>query len=192
MSDTQFLKRVAQQIQQQRAQMEETTPDIILQNLMIDDPFLKQILKGEIQEQLYQLQDIIIECSTHQQIDIEHAGKILEVLKTMNSKLARYQRLKPFLMMLSPLVGLTNFSQEQADQMKRRVGIQISRQIVNIDEEELEADSINFWESLESLIWIKLQDSVEGWKPRIVTEQKKVIETTFTEPKKKGVFGRFF
>ena len=191
-SDIDLARQAAIQYQQQKAQMEETTPDAILQGLMIDDADLKLMLKGEIQEPLNRVRELIVEFSALEKMDNEHARRIIELLNTLDSRLARYQRLKPFLMLLSPLVGLTNFSEKEAVMWKRRVSIMIRRQILDMDEEELEIDDVNFWESLKMLIWIKITDSVMGWKPRIVTEQKKIIQTEFPQPKKKGFFGRFF
>ena len=192
MSDIEIARQAALQVQQQRAQLEESPTDIVLQNLMIDDSDLKRILKGEVQEPLNQLQDIIIECNTQQKIDVEHAVKILEVLKTLNLRLAKFQKIVPYLILLSPLMRLTNIDEKEVRMLRRRVSIMIRRDILDMNEEELELTDVNFYEALKIMCWNAIGDSLMGQKARIVTEQKKIIETRFTEPKKKGLFGRLF
>lgn len=192
MTDVEIARATAIQTQQQRAQLEESTTDIFLQNLMIDDSDLKRILKGEVQEPLNQLQELVIECNTHQKIDVEHALKILEVLKTLNLRLSKFQKIVPYLILLSPLMRLTNIDEKEVKMLKRRVSIMIRRDILDMDEEELELTDVNFYEALKIMCWNAIGDSFMGQKARIVTEQKKIIETKFTEPKKKGFFGRFF
>jgi len=190
-SDTEIARQTAIQVQQQRAQLEESSTDILLQNLMIDDSDLKRILKGEVQEPLNQLQEIIIECSTQQKISVEQAVKILGVLKTLNFRLSKFQKIVPYLILLSPLMRLTNIDEKEVRMLKRRVSIMIRRDMLDMDEEELELTDVNFYEALKIMCWNAIGDSLMGQKARIVTEQKKIIETRFTEPKKKG-FRKFF
>jgi len=189
--DIDIARQTAIQIQQQKAQMEESTPDIMLQNLMIDDSYLKRILKGDIQEPLDNLSALIIECTQHQKIDNENAFKISELLRTINSQLAGYKQLKPFLMLLTPLMALTNLDEKQIKKLKRRVSIMVRRVMLDMDEDDLESSDVNFWEALKLIVWNRIDDSLHGWKANVVTEQKKIIETRFTEPPKKKRFGIF-
>lgn len=192
MSDAEFARRVAVQVQQQRVQMEQTGADVLLQNLMVADSDLKRVLKGEIQEPLDMLRDLIIDYAEFDKIKIKDASKILNILKTINKRISRFQRLVPYSMLLSHLMRLTNIDEKEMRYLKRKVSIMIRRDILDMDEEDLELTDVNFYDSLKIICWNAINDSLHGWKAKVVTEQKRIIEQEFKEPQKKGLLGRIF
>ena len=181
-----------QQMGQQRAMLEESPTDIILQSLLVDDSDLKRILKGEIHEAIQELSQMVLDASAMQRIDNPLAFKILGVCKQVNVQLAKYQKILPYLMLLSPLMRLTNITAKQARILKLRITVMVHRDLLDIDEDELELTDINFYESLKLLCFNAVDDSVMGWKANVVTEQKKVIETRLVENRQRkrkwGIF----
>jgi len=189
--DMDWARQVAIQTQQQKAQLEESTTDVVLQNLMLDDSDLKRILKGEVQEPLEQLQAMVLQFAQLKSMDNDQAFKILELLRTINSRLRRFQRLIPYVILLSPLMRLTNIDEKEEKKLKRKVSIMIRRDILDMDEEELELTDVNFYDALKIICWNAITDSRMGWKARIATEQRKIITTEFTQPKRKKLLGIF-
>jgi len=188
LSETARLSAVDQQTRQ--AQSEEYAPNFVLQSLMIDDRNLRFILTGQIQEPLSQLKQMVMDFGALDKIDKGHSALILELLGKINSNLTRFRRLTPYMLLTSHLMRLTYLTEKDAKILKRRVSIMIRRDILDIDEEELELTDINFYESIKILCFNGIDDSIQGFKLRNLTEQKKTITNEFKETRKKrwGIF----
>lgn len=167
--------------------------DAVLNNLFVDDSYIKKILRGDVQEPLNSLTELIDSCKVKGTIDQTHYVAIASWLKEINAKLVRYQRLTPYLFLLSQLMSLTNVTEKEAYQMKCRVSIMIQRDKLDIDEEQLTIEDINFYDGLKLLIFTKINDSVNGWKARLLTQPKKEFIHTFTDntPQRKKRLGIF-
>ena len=168
-------KLEAQRVGMQMGAMEDRTFDSMLNNLFVDDSYVKAILRGDVQEPLNNLTELIETCKTVQRIDVEHYDAICCWLKQINEKLVRYQRLTPYVFLLSQLMSLTNITEKEAEMLKHRVSIMIRRDILDIQEEDLNMEDVNFYDGLKILIFTKINDSREGWKARLLTQPKKEI-----------------
>ena len=165
--------------------------DLILQSLMVDDTDVKRILKGEIHEPLNRFRQCITDLSTTaldcyklKSIDKTQGEDLLfqigESQKLMNKielQLARYYHMVPYLLMLSPLVRLSNIDGKRVDAYCRKIGIMIGRDKLMSSWDEGSYETHNFYDALQMLIELALHESQEGWKARIVTEEKKQVIT---------------
>jgi len=182
--------------------------DLILQSLMVDDTDVKRILKGEIHEPLNRFRQCItdlsataLDCYKLKSIDNEQGKELLfqigESQKLMNKielQLARYYHMVPYLLMLSPLVRLSNIDGKRVEAYCRKIGIMIGRDKLMSSWEEASYETHNFYDALQMLIELALHESQEGWKARIVTEEKKQVTTVIQDKgglQRKKRFGVF-
>lgn len=190
-SPSDIVKATALQMSQQPSQQSDPNIDLILQSLMIDDTDVKRILKGEIHEPLNrfrqcvgELSDLTLDCVKFQSVDFEQGKKLLGVIAEsqmlmgkIELQLARYYHMVPYLLMLSPLVRLSNIDGKKVDAYCRKVGIMIGRDKLMSSWDETSYESHNFYDALTMLIELALHESQEGWKAKIVTEEKKQVIT---------------
>jgi len=182
--------------------------DLILQSLMIDDTDVKRILKGEIHEPLNRFRQCItdlsataLDCYKIKSIDNEQGKEILfqiqeskVLMDKIELQLARYYHMVPYLLMLSPLVRLSNIDGKRVDSYCRKIGIMIGRDKLMSSFDEGSYETHNFYDALQMLIELALHESQEGWKARIVTEEKKQVTTLIQDnagrqrKKKFGIF----
>jgi hypothetical protein len=206
---SEIVKATAVQMsQQQQPVSSDPNIDLILQSLMIDDTDVKRILKGEIHEPLNRFRQCItdlsataLDCYKIKSIDDEQGKEILfqiqESQKLMNKielQLARYYHMVPYLLMLSPLVRLSNIDGKRVDAYCRKIGIMIGRDKLMASWDEESYETHNFYDALQMLIELALHESQEGWKARIVTEEKKQVITEIhdkTGGQRKKRFGVF-
>lgn len=195
MSSTDYVKAVAMQTSMQTSPQTDPTIDMMLQSLMIDDTNIKQILKGEIQQPLNQFKELVqnlnsllIECFKNKQISTTEINRLLVVLQefkpvlaTIEKRLARYYHNVPYLLMLSPLVRLSNIDRKQADAICRKVGIMIGRDKLMSVGDEGSFEDLNFYDAIFTLIYLAVHESVEGWKMKEVTEEKKTVQTVIQD-----------
>jgi len=179
--------------QQPYSQRDESGIDQILQSLMLDDTDVKRILKGNIQEPLNKLQQLTIQCFQMQQIDKEQGYKIIELLKDINGQMKHYKRMIPYLLLLSPLMKLSNISEKEAASLRRRVGIIIMRDRLDQEDEEDALQEANWFDSIEMLINAGINCSIEGWMIKQIAEERKTVNTviqdsTLQRKRKFGVF----
>jgi hypothetical protein len=179
--------------QQPYSQRDESGIDQILQSLMLDDTDVKRILKGNIQEPLNKLQQLTIQCFQMQQIDKEQGYKIIELLKDINGQMKHYKRMIPYLLLLSPLMKLSNISEKEAASLRRRVGIIIMRDRLDQEDEEDALQEANWFDSIEMLVNAGINCSIEGWMIKQIAEERKTVNTviqdsTLQRKRKFGVF----
>ena len=187
-----ILKATAVQISNQPTPVQsDPNIDLILQSLMIDDTDVKRILKGEIHEPLNRfrqcltdLSATVLDCYKVKSIDDGQGKELLfqiqEAQVLMNKielQLARYYHMVPYLLMLSPLVRLSNIDGKRVDGYCRKIGIMIGRDKLMSSWDEGSYETHNFYDALQMLIELALHESQEGWKARIVTEEKKQVIT---------------
>jgi len=191
-SGREIARQYAIGIPQQHAMMDESSSDIVLQGLMVDDSELKRILKGDVLDPLNTLGEYVVLFDRAKQIEHEQAAAIIELLGKINARIVKFQRLLPYQFLLSPLMRLTNSSQKEVDLLKLRVSLMVSRDLLDIEEDVLEMTDVNFYEALEIMCHNAIQDSLMGNKIRAITEQRKIIKTTIEEerPKGKGIRSR--
>jgi len=180
-----------QMSQQQSPASSDPNIDLILQSLMIDDTDVKRILKGEIHEPLNRFRQCItdlsattLDCYKIKSIDNEQGKEILfqiqeskVLMDKIELQLARYYHMVPYLLMLSPLVRLSNIDGKRVDSYCRKIGIMIGRDKLMSSFDEGSYETHNFYDALQMLIELALHESQEGWKARIVTEEKKQVTT---------------
>jgi hypothetical protein len=179
--------------QQPYSQRDESGIDQILQSLMLDDTDVKRILKGNIQEPLNKLQQLTIQCFQMQQIDKEQGYKIIELLKDINGQMKHYKRMIPYLLLLSPLMKLSNISEKEAASLRRRVGIIIMRDRLDQEDEEDALQEANWFDSIEMLVNAGINCSINGWMIKQIAEERKTVNTviqdsTLQRKRKFGVF----
>jgi hypothetical protein len=180
-----------QMSQQPQPVMSDPNVDAMLQSLLLDDTDVKRILKGEVQEPLNQLRKCIetlsntsIECYKLKTIDLEQGREILFQLQEaqvlmgkIELQLVRYHHMVPYLLLSSPLVSLSNITQRQEESYCRKVGIMIGRDKLMSAWDEASYETHNFYDSVQILIELRFHEAREGWKARIVTEEKKQVIT---------------
>lgn len=179
--------------QQPYSQRDESGIDQILQSLMLDDTDVKRILKGNIQEPLNKLQQLTIQCFQMQQIDKEQGYKIIELLKDINGQMKHYKRMIPYLLLLSPLMKLSNISEKEAASLRRRVGIIIMRDRLDQEDEEDALQEANWFDSIEMLVDAGINCSINGWMIKQIAEERKTVNTVIQDstPQRKRKFGVF-
>lgn len=198
MSDTYpLMKGVAVQtttgVTQQQSLVDEATPlDVVLQNLLVADRNLMEILKGDIYELVQDIVKHVSDAITCEKIDNAVGFDILNECRKMNTYLRPYQRIIPYLILLSHLMRLTNIDQKEVASIKRRVRIMIRRDLLTMREDELKMNMINFLDAVQILIFNGINDSFNGWKAKVVTEQKRTIRQELVEqPTRKKRLGIF-
>jgi hypothetical protein len=172
--------------------------EIVLQGLMIDDTDLKRILKGEIQEPLNKLREIVenlnqivIECFKTQSVEPEQGKEILgavqgikPLMEKIEVRLTRYYKMVPYLLVLSPLTRLSNLTVPMVESLKRKVGIMIGRDKLMASGGDESFENANFWDALEMSCCIAIQDSLGGWKMQGVVTEKRQVSTIIEDRSK--------
>jgi len=201
-------KAIAMQIAHQPSPATDPNIDMILQSLMIDDTDVKRILKGEIQEPLNRfrelienLNQLIVECYKNKAVDPIVGKDILAcvqdgypLMEKIEKQLARYFHNIPYLLLLSPLTRLSNVDGKKVEALCRKVGIMIGRDKLMSVGDESSFENLNLYDALEMVIDLALHESENGWKARVVTEEKKTVQTVITDQtggqrkKKWGIF----
>jgi hypothetical protein len=191
MSNEMMKTAIAQANQQPQPAISDPNVDAMLQSLLLDDTDVKRILKGEIQELLNQLRQCLaqltstsLECYKTKMVDMEQGKEILFQIQEANVamarieiQLARYHHMVPYLLLSSPLVSLSNITQRQEEAYCRKVGIMIGRDKLMSAWDEASYETHNFYDSIQILIELRFHEAREGWKAKIVTEEKKNIVT---------------
>lgn len=192
LSGREIARQYAIGVPQQQAMMDESSSDVVLQGLMVDDSELKRILKGDVLEPLNTLAEYVVLFDKAQAIDHAQAERIGDLLEKINARMVKFQRLIPYQILLSPLMRLTNIDEKAAKLLKLRISLMIGRDLLDINEDELEMADVNFYDALELACFNAVSDSTKGWKANVVTEQRKIIKTTIEEarPKGKGIRSR--
>jgi len=204
---TDMTKTIAMQIAHQPSPATDPNIDMILQSLMIDDTDVKRILKGEIQEPLNRfrelienLNQLIVECYKNKAVDPIVGKDILAcvqdgypLMEKIEKQLARYFHNIPYLLLLSPLTRLSNVDGKKVEALCRKVGIMIGRDKLMSVGDESSFENLNFYDALEILINLAFHESEAGWKAKVVTEEKKTVQTVITDTtgqrkKKWGIF----
>jgi hypothetical protein len=142
-----------------------------------------------------------LDCYKIKSIDDEQGKEILfqiqESQKLMNKielQLARYYHMVPYLLMLSPLVRLSNIDAKMVAMFCDQVDIIILRDKAMSSWSDDNYETENFYTAIGILMKLALHESEEGWKARIVTEEKKQVITEIhdkTGGQRKKRFGVF-
>jgi len=171
-----------------RGLLETPYRDAQLQALMLGDHDVMEILRGDLSKKITML-DGWLELFTQQgNITQEQYDDLRFELHKMEKTLDRFLRLQPYIMLNSPLMRLTWIDDEEAKYLKLRVSIMIQRDLITINEEELDSIDLNFFDSLELLCHNAINDSRKGFKAGQITEQRKKIEFVGEGEQKKKRF----
>jgi len=170
----------------QRQVVEEPSSVEVLQRLLLDDRKIESLLLGDLENEKKMLNELIFAGFQSGKLDKELAEEILETLKRIESIVKSYKRYRPYLFILNQLTRTTYFTESEAEQLKKEIALCISRDLLDMDEDELELTDINFLTLLEKACQIAVQDAVRGWKATVVTEQRRrvVFEGSGSERKK--------
>lgn len=179
--------------------------DMVLQSLFVDDSEIKRILKGEINESVDKLDvvtkklgEFVLSCVQLGSIDKAQAETIIALLRQTNPlvdqiqfQLSRYFRMTPYLLLLSPLVRLGNNDKKSVDEYCRKVELMIGRDKLMSTWDEGIFDLTNFFDALTILIKMAFRESENGFKVRILTEEKRQVAVAFQDGLPSGRRKRF-
>lgn len=181
--------------------------EAIMQSLMLEDTDVKRVLKGEIHEPLNKLEKLITTFRGQSKVLLEnpqltkgevvgmldklykHQNGIFDQLLLIESQLKHYRQYIPFLLLLSPLVQLSNITEKQAQALQRRVDIMVLRNRIDCEDEETDLHDVNFYDAIKMLIWLNIQGSIGGFKIKAIVEERKNVVTEIRDrtsyPRKK-------
>ena len=179
--------------QRQAIEVEEPAPIVVLQQLLLEDEKIYSLILGDLKKEKELLHQLIYIGVNRKTIDIELAEEILETLRRIERILLRYKRYRPYLFILNQLTRTTYFTEKEADLLKKEIAVCISRDLMDMDEDELELTDVNFLTLLEKACQIAVQDAVRGWKARVVTEQRRrVVFEGAAESERKKPWWKFW
>jgi len=176
----------------QRQVVEEPSSVEVLQRLLLDDRKIESLLLGDLENEKKMLNELIFAGFQSGSLNKELAEEILETLKRIERIVKSYKRYRPYLFILNQLTRTTYFTEKEAEQLKKEIALCISRDLLDMDEDELELTDINFLTLLEKACQIAIQDAVRGWKARVVTEQRRRVVFEGSESEKKKPWWKFW
>lgn len=194
----------------------------VLKGLQLADGTLVRILKGEIQESMDKLQKTMIRCyqamselekkiivseniNAITKEDLNKAFVLTQNLKALIAKevlpeaenikreVKHYYKMVPYLMMVSPIMWLSNLSEEDVRRVQSRQSCMVWRhRLENEDEDDSKVlQDSNFFDAVEILMHVIVAGSTKGWKSNVIN--KEVREQTVrvldgSEQKKRRLF----
>lgn len=192
-------KLAAVQIGMQTANQQQPTDpnlELIYQSLLCDDPEVKRLIKGEVQEPLNKwrqlitvLDNVIVERDDSPMMTQAQAARIICLLEESNQlmvkldyQLRKYRYYLPHLLMLSPLMRLSIITQKQANQIKLRQKLMISRDRLRAssspDHDLLDE---NWFDAILIAMNMAVQESVDGKKLEAITKDTRQITTVIND-----------
>jgi len=178
--------------QRQASEVQEPTSFLVLQQLLLEDHKIHSLILGDLEKERKLLNELLHIGQEFKTLDNNLAQEILETLKRIERILIRYKRYRPYLFILNQLTRTTYFTEKEAEQLKKEIALCISRDLLDMDEDELELTDINFLTLLEKACQIAVQDAVRGWKARVVTEQRRRVVFEGSESEKKKPWWKFW
>jgi hypothetical protein len=168
----------------------------IMDSLQLSDSNVYKILKGEIHQLISRFEETLI---TFQQsikdyqnhyavIDSKEAllnlnlllaqqTELFELIQRMQLELQQYYKMVPYLLMLSPIMWLSNLSSKQ---IRDTVMIQRDR-CLRDDDSEGSFDDDNFLDAVEILMHTIVAGSERGWKSNIIRNEVREVTTTIRD-----------
>lgn len=186
----------------------------VMDSLQLSDSNVYRILRGEIHELMDKQGQLIVTLQqTIEDFQNIHTTTINETtqirlaeirnelikLGTINDKmtmeLQQYQKMVPYILMLSPLMWLSNLSSKAVRDIQFRQSLMVQRDRCLRSDESEGFDDDNILDSIEMLMHVMVAGAERGWKSDVirneVRETKTTIEDRTTPPKKRGLFSKF-
>jgi hypothetical protein len=169
-----FIKSVALQMSAQPSMPDvDANLENVLRSLQLSDGTLIRILKGEIQEQMDKLEKLVVERYQYQQINHEDAMKILAVTQDIKHEVKHYYKMVPYLMMVSPVMWLSNLSEEEVKRIQSKQSCMVWRhRLESEDEDETKVlQDSNFYDAIEIVMHVIAAGSTKGWKSNVINKE---------------------
>ncbi len=182
--------------------------DLVMQSLMIDATDVKRILKGEIHEPLNKLNQLYV--ALHQQLAelldnpavtseqtsvLLKIKSILELIQKQEAEiyiqLEAYKEYVPYLLLFASNTVLSNIDVKQADSVMRKISIMIMRSKLKSKRKGRTMETRNFFDSIEILLFLQLQRSINGLTFKGLVQERKEVTTVIrdeTQKKKRRFF----
>jgi hypothetical protein len=170
--------------------------ELIYQSLLCDDPEVKRLIKGEVQEPLNrwrQLTQLLNDCVNARDdssiLTESQAAQIIGLLKEANllmskleTQMKKYRYYLPHLLMLSPLMRLSIITQKQANQIKLQQRLMVNRDRLRANATG-ESDLLdeNWCDAVLIAENMAVQESVDGRKLEAITKEAKQVTTVIND-----------
>ena len=108
--------------------------------------------------------------------------ELFDLTLQIKIELAQYYKMVPYLLMLSPIMWLSNLSTKQVRDTMFRQSLMIQRDRCLIDDDAASAfDDYNFTEAIEILMHTIVAGSEKGWKSNIIRNEVREVTTTIRD-----------
>lgn len=186
----------------------------IMDSLQLGDSNVYRILRGEIEELMDLLsQELVLfrqqsevynnhymtMNQTQQEAQLAkilaHQNSMLKIVSSIKTELQHYYKMVPYLLMLSPLMWLSNLTKQQVRDIQFRQSLMVQRDRCLREEDcDNSFDDDNFLDAVEVLMHVMVAGAREGWKSNIIRNEVREVKTTIedrTAPEKKARSGLF-
>jgi hypothetical protein len=140
---------------------------------MIKDLDLLQLISGQMLEPLNVVRKYVRAMENGD--TITGWRELIVAMEKIKSKDGVFQRLMPYRFLLSHLMRLGNIAKPEASKLKNRISLMIMRDRITTCPEDSEVLTPNFWDGLEAHLRHSVDDNIEGWKAKILTEPRRTI-----------------
>lgn len=169
----------------------------IYQSLLSDDPEVKQLIKGEVQEPLNRWKHLInlvddalnaytedspILTEKQAQMLIGYIAEANRLMSNLEVQMKKYRYYLPHLLMLSPLMRLSIITQKQANHIKSMQQLMINRDRLRARSTgELDLLDENWFDAVLIVENMAVQESVNGEKLMAITKESKQVTTVIND-----------
>jgi hypothetical protein len=173
----------------------------IMDSLQLSDSNVYKILKGEIHNLITRFEETLIEFQqsvTDFQLNssampnpevqlklsqlLSQQKEMFDLASKIKLELQQYYKMVPYLLMLSPIMWLSNLSTKQVRDTMFRQSLMIQRDRCLIDDDcESAFDDYNFTEAVEILMHTIVAGSEKGWKSNIIRNEVREVTTTIRD-----------
>jgi len=163
--------------------MDEQFESLFDRYMLVGDSDIKAILKQDLVTKVETVYEFVMQLEPTGEITSEKLSGLRSLLDEIKVGLPQSMRLTPYILVLSHLNRLSYIDKKQASLLSGEVRLMILRDLASMTQSEISA-SRNFYKAIEILATLGINDSVDGWKGRLYTEQRKSV--SFTEPQEQG------
>lgn len=185
----------------------------MLQSLLIEDPSLMRILKGEIQETLNKVEESNLrlnqffqalldrfkplppEILMGQVVELNRLLKVLgEAVQKVHREARWYKHIVPYLLLFTSSSVLSNITEKEANGIWRKIDIMITRDRLDCMDDESLLGDLNLFDSIGIKAFLHIRRNVSGYTFKGLIEEKRTVQNIITDttlqPKKRR-FGLF-
>lgn len=178
--------------------------EAMLQSLLIEDPSLMRILKGEIQEVLNKVEESRLRFVQQSSVLFDHYKllspdqglnqlmRLICGLKDLSNDLEgvkkeakRYRRYVPYLLLFTSSSVLSNVSEKQAIALWRKIDIMITRDRLDCMDDENALEDLNFFDSIGIKAYLHILRNVGGHTFKGLIEEKRTVTNVITDQTQK-------